>query len=160
MKCINCGVPMFNKPLSRTNPKGQPNAGWMCQDCIKDKEPELYQNLKEDGDLDVLNDIFTAINDKKNELTTKQEKLFGKPFDVEVIWTEQTNNPSPLGEVTFPFERSKKGTLRFGEEIWHHPFFIGKTLEQIVTIGVEQNCLIEGVVDSIRIDKWEVINNQ
>lgn len=64
MKCINCGVSMFDKPLSRTNPKGQPNAGWMCQDCIKVKEPELYQNLKDDGDLKITNDIFDAINER------------------------------------------------------------------------------------------------
>ena len=53
---------MFDKPLSRTNPKGQPNAGWMCQDCIKLKEPELYKNLNDEGDLKVTNDIFNAIN--------------------------------------------------------------------------------------------------
>lgn len=64
MNCKNCGVSMFDKPLSRTNPKGQPDAGWMCQDCIKLKEPELYQNLKDDGDLKITNDIFDAINDR------------------------------------------------------------------------------------------------
>ena len=53
---------MFDKPLSRTNPTGQPDAGWMCQDCIKLKEPELYQNLKDDGDLEITNAIFDAIN--------------------------------------------------------------------------------------------------
>jgi hypothetical protein len=41
---------MWDKPLSRTKAKGQSDAGWMCQDCIKSKEPELYQNLKNDGD--------------------------------------------------------------------------------------------------------------
>ena len=60
MKCENCGVSMFDKPLSRTKPFGQPDAGWMCQDCIKSKEPELYQNLKDDGDFD----IFDAINNR------------------------------------------------------------------------------------------------
>ena len=55
---------MFDKPLSRTNPKGQPDAGWMCQDCIKIKEPELYKNLKDEGDLKITNDIFDAINDR------------------------------------------------------------------------------------------------
>lgn len=62
MKCINCKVSMFDKPLSRTNPVGQPDAGWMCQDCIKNKEPELYKNLKNDGDLKTTNDIFESIN--------------------------------------------------------------------------------------------------
>lgn len=51
---------MFNKPLSRTNPKGQPDAGWMCQDCIKSKEPELYKNLEADGELKIVNTIFKA----------------------------------------------------------------------------------------------------
>lgn len=55
---------MFEKPSSRTNPKGQPDAGWMCQDCIKLKEPELYKNLKDEGDLKITNDIFDAINPK------------------------------------------------------------------------------------------------
>ena len=55
---------MFDKPLSRTNPKGQPDAGWMCQDCIKIKEPELYKNLKDEGDLKITNDIFEAINNR------------------------------------------------------------------------------------------------
>ena len=66
MKCINCNVSCFDKPLSRTNPKGQPNAGWMCQDCIEIKEPELHENLKEDGDLKITNDIFDAINGQQN----------------------------------------------------------------------------------------------
>lgn len=71
MKCENCGVLMFDKPLSRTNPTGQPNAGWMCQDCMKREEPELYQNLKDDGDFKITNDIFSAINDRP--LMTKNE---------------------------------------------------------------------------------------
>lgn len=62
MNCTNCGVSCFNKPLSRTNPLGQPDAGWMCQDCIKEKEPELYKNLQEAGDLKTTNDIFDAVN--------------------------------------------------------------------------------------------------
>ena len=65
MNCINCGVSMFDKPLSRTNPKGQPDAGWMCQDCIKLKEPELFKNLEEDGDVKITNDIFDAVNPKE-----------------------------------------------------------------------------------------------
>lgn len=55
---------MFDKPLSRTNPTGQSSAGWMCQDCIKKKEPELYKNLEKDGDLKTTNDIFDAVNNK------------------------------------------------------------------------------------------------
>jgi len=69
MNCINCGVSALKKPLSRTNPKGQPDAGWMCQDCIKEKEPELHKNLKEDGEFKISNEIFTAINDAKNIMT-------------------------------------------------------------------------------------------
>lgn len=64
MECINCKASCFYKPLSRTNPVGQPDAGWMCQDCIKELEPELYKNLEEDGNLKVTNDIFNAINNK------------------------------------------------------------------------------------------------
>jgi len=64
MKCKKCGVSVLDKPLSRTNPKGQTDAGWMCEDCIKVKEPELYNNLKQDGDFKVANDIFDAINDR------------------------------------------------------------------------------------------------
>lgn len=64
MNCKNCKASVLDKPLSRTNPKGQSDAGWMCQDCIKTKEPELYQNLKDDGDLKITNDIFNAINAK------------------------------------------------------------------------------------------------
>ena len=64
MTCTNCGVSMFDKPLSRTNPKGQPNAGWMCQDCIKIKKPELYRKLKDDGNLQITNEIFEAVNNK------------------------------------------------------------------------------------------------
>lgn len=63
MNCKNCGVSMFDKPLHRTNPKGQSDAGWMCEDCIGKKEPELYQNLKSDGDFKVSNDIMEAIKD-------------------------------------------------------------------------------------------------
>jgi len=55
---------MYDKPLQRTNPTGQSDAGWMCQDCIKAIEPELYQNLKDDGDLKIANDIFNAVNGK------------------------------------------------------------------------------------------------
>ena len=55
---------MFSKPLSRTKPTGQSDAGWMCQDCIKTKEPELYNNLKEDGNFKITNDIFEAINSR------------------------------------------------------------------------------------------------
>lgn len=55
---------MFDKPLSRTNPTGQPDAGWMCQDCIKATKPELYKNLKSGGDLKTINNIFDAVNPK------------------------------------------------------------------------------------------------
>ena len=62
---------MFDKPLSRTNTTGQPNAGWMCQDCLRLKEPELYQNLKDDGDLEITNAIFDAINGRPQMTKTK-----------------------------------------------------------------------------------------
>ena len=53
---------MFDKPLTRTNPTGQQDAGWMCQPCIKIMEPELYKNLKDDGNLKITNDIFNAVD--------------------------------------------------------------------------------------------------
>ena len=62
MKCINCGTSVFNKPLHRTNPKGQSDAGWMCEDCIKKNEPELYNNLVDSGELQNVNRIDAAIN--------------------------------------------------------------------------------------------------
>lgn len=64
MRCIICNVSCVDKPLSRTKPKGQPDGGWMCQDCMKKQEPELYSNLSDDGDLKITNDIFDAINDR------------------------------------------------------------------------------------------------
>lgn len=57
MRCIECNVSMFDKPLHRTNPTGQADAGWMCKDCIKENEPELYDNLKFDGHFKIINDI-------------------------------------------------------------------------------------------------------
>jgi len=58
MKCKNCKVSAFNKPLFRTEPKGQTDAGWMCKDCIKIKEPELYRNFKDDSVLKLTDDII------------------------------------------------------------------------------------------------------
>lgn len=69
---------MFDKPLSRTNPVGQPDAGWMCQDCIKSNEPELYKNMKDDGGLKVVNDIFNAVNSVS--LMTKNVGGYGCPM--------------------------------------------------------------------------------
>jgi len=63
MNCKICNISMFDKPLSRTNPTGQSDAGWMCQDCIKHKEPELYQNLSSDGSFKITNDIFDAVKE-------------------------------------------------------------------------------------------------
>ena len=97
-------------------------------------------------------------NLKNNSPTDANNVLAARlPFDVEVEWTEQTNNPSPLGEVTFPFEQKKKGTLHFSEETLQHPFFFGQTLEKVVQICIEQNCLKKGVVDAVRIDSWKVV---
>ena len=48
MNCEKCGASVFDKTLHRTKPKGQPDAGWMCLDCIKALEPELAKNIKED----------------------------------------------------------------------------------------------------------------
>lgn len=98
-------------------------------------------------------------DDLKNETPTNANNVLaaGLPFDVEVEWTEQKNNPSPLGEVTFPFEQKKKGTLHFSEETLQHPFFFGQTLEKVIQRGIEENVLKEGVVDAVRIDIWKVV---
>lgn len=61
MKCNSCGASFDDVPLYRTNPKGQPNAGWMCEKCIATKEPELHKNLISDGDVKIANDILKAI---------------------------------------------------------------------------------------------------
>lgn len=65
MNCKDCGVSMFDKPLFRTNPIGQEDAGWACQDCIKTKETELHSNLEDDGDFKVANNIFDSINNNQ-----------------------------------------------------------------------------------------------
>jgi Zn-finger protein len=64
MNCKKCKVSILYKPLSRTNPKGQSDAGWMCQDCMKIHESELYKNLKDDNDFKISNAIFHILNDK------------------------------------------------------------------------------------------------
>ena len=66
MKCTNCQKTMFQTPLHRTNPKGQPDAGWMCEECIKLKEPELHANLEAEDDFKVVHDIHEAINEVKD----------------------------------------------------------------------------------------------
>lgn len=48
MKCTNCGVGIDKRPLHRTKPKGQTDAGWMCMPCIEKSHPELAKNIKED----------------------------------------------------------------------------------------------------------------
>ena len=65
MKCKICGVSMFDKMLHRTNLKGQPDAGWMCEGCMEKKEPELFKNIKFNGDYRIIKDIESiVINDK------------------------------------------------------------------------------------------------
>ena len=83
--------------------------------------------------------------------------MAGLPFDVQVEWTEQTNNPLSTWEVAFPFEQRRKGILHFSEEMLQHPFFIGQTLDTVLQIGIEQTCLKKGVVDAIIIDSWKVV---
>jgi hypothetical protein len=58
LECKNCKASFFDKPLHRTNPTGQIDAGWMCEDCLKIKEQNLHKELKKDGDLKVVNDVF------------------------------------------------------------------------------------------------------
>ena len=47
LKCMNCGVSVFNKPLQRVNPKGEDGIFW-CEPCIAKEEPELARNIDED----------------------------------------------------------------------------------------------------------------
>lgn len=85
MNCKKCGVSVFDKPLSRTNKKGEDDAGWMCESCINKYEPELYKNLKEDGDFLITNDIFNIINDEplmtKNQIQEKCPKCGANEVD-------------------------------------------------------------------------------
>jgi hypothetical protein len=50
MNCSKCGVSIQGRILHRTKPKGQMDAGWTCEPCIKNSEPELYANILEDND--------------------------------------------------------------------------------------------------------------
>lgn len=95
-------------------------------------------------------------NNHKNGNNANTVLAAGLPFDVEVEWTEQKNDNAPLGEVTFPFEQKKKGTLHFDEDVLHHPLFYGQPIEIMVQRAIEANVLKEGVVDSIRIDSYNV----
>ncbi len=62
MKCIVCN--RIGKYLLRTNPTDQEKAGWTCKECLAKIEPELTENLKEDG----LLDIMDIIDDWANEI--------------------------------------------------------------------------------------------
>lgn len=42
--CVNCGNPKgSNGMLYRTKPTGQPDAGFMCIDCLQTLYPNLYK---------------------------------------------------------------------------------------------------------------------
>jgi len=47
MNCAKCGCSVFDRPLMRINPKGEVGI-WWCEPCVKQYEPELYKNEKED----------------------------------------------------------------------------------------------------------------
>ena len=47
MECIVCGCSPFVRPLKRVNEKGVKGI-WMCEDCLKKHEPELYKNEIDD----------------------------------------------------------------------------------------------------------------
>jgi hypothetical protein len=59
--CIICGASVFDTPLHRTKPTEQPDGGWMCEPCLAKNEPDLYASLKEDGDIEAVNDIAQAL---------------------------------------------------------------------------------------------------
>jgi len=48
MKCASCGISVFKTPLARVSPKGEIPAVWWCEKCLREKEPELAKNIKED----------------------------------------------------------------------------------------------------------------
>ena len=57
MNCHNC-----NKSVShiiRTNPKGEIGVFW-CEKCLKNKEPELFDNYKQE-DKQVMDAIISAL---------------------------------------------------------------------------------------------------
>jgi hypothetical protein len=68
MKCEICGVSMFNKMLHRTKPKGDPDGGFQCIDCIKKTELELHNNIVNDTDYKVISDIEKTIIPNKNSI--------------------------------------------------------------------------------------------
>jgi hypothetical protein len=55
MRCVKCGCSVFDKPFMRTNPKGEIGIFW-CEDCVKQEEPELYNNEIEEGG-EILKDL-------------------------------------------------------------------------------------------------------
>lgn len=54
--CIVCNCSVIDKPLHRTQPKGQ-SPNFMCIDCIKKQEPELAKNILEE-DYNLINAIL------------------------------------------------------------------------------------------------------
>lgn len=63
MKCAKCNVSVMDKPLTRVNPKDKIGIFW-CWACLKQHEPELYKNEKEDAD-EVLKILIDEIYDGK-----------------------------------------------------------------------------------------------
>lgn len=57
MRCIKCSKTSNEVGvLHRTSPLGESPANWMCVKCMKEKEPELLQNINEDTELvDLIN---------------------------------------------------------------------------------------------------------
>lgn len=111
-KCIICRVSATDKPLSRTNPLGQPDAGWMCQDCIKITHPELYKNLKEEGDFEVTNAVFDAVNDRplmtKNINGDKCPECGADEVDTMTPWTVYACGSYDYDQRPGTFKKSEK----------------------------------------------------
>ena len=47
MNCKLCGVSVHEVPLQRVNEKGVEGI-WWCEPCLKNNEPELYNNIMEE----------------------------------------------------------------------------------------------------------------
>lgn len=47
--------------MHRTKPIGSHDAGWTCEPCLAEHEPELLANVKEPSEYKVLEDIMEIL---------------------------------------------------------------------------------------------------
>jgi hypothetical protein len=58
--CISCKKHVSQTSLFRTNQVGDSEPNWMCEQCLKVKEPELHSNIKNDDDYKILSAILST----------------------------------------------------------------------------------------------------